>query len=267
MENQNKPDVNAVLKKLDQKAHAAKKAGSVFTALALLSILAAVILITFLFLNQIPNTPVNTNSANQEIKEAEELAEERTKLADTLREEKAQLQEKILDIKEIQNSNLSAPEKNEQITEILVNSNAATISPSPKPSPTGKPANQNTAVNANAVVRPSRTPVKPVAPELAGISKIYIQIVDNSQRKGAEEVARSLRGEGLSVPGIEWVKGVGAKLPRTVVRYFHPADKALAEALILRLRKLNVGDVEASYTKLPAEKGQLEIWFSGNALK
>jgi len=99
---------------------------------------------------------------------------------------------------------------------------------------------------------------------LEGVKRVYIQIVDESQRTEAKKVSQLLSSKGVIVPGIELIKNLKGKLEQTQVRYFNKGDESYAQKLAARL---NIPNAKVIFAPFSVEAGQMEIWFADNAAK
>jgi hypothetical protein len=120
-----------------------------------------------------------------------------------------------------------------------------------------------TATSQPAPAQPALAPAPPPAPEpLARGVRVFVHHRANSPpgAAAAEEVAQTLRGAGVEVPGIRAAPFV----PSTpVVRYFHEEDQAAAARLAGRLgRGWAIQDFRA-YLPQPSPQ-TLEVWLPGN---
>jgi hypothetical protein len=99
------------------------------------------------------------------------------------------------------------------------------------------------------------------------VSRIYLQIADEGQRDPARSVQDYLLSQGYNAPGIEKV-GLKAPTDVTQVRYFVPADKNAAVRVVELLQSKYSIRAKSSNTRIRNPvPGQLEIWFTPDALK
>lgn len=99
------------------------------------------------------------------------------------------------------------------------------------------------------------------------VTRVYLQIADEGQRGPARSVQDYLLSQGYNAPGIE---KVGRKAPSdiTQVRYFDPGDKNAALGVVGLLQSKFGIPSKVSPTKNDQPlSGQLEIWFTPDALK
>lgn len=100
------------------------------------------------------------------------------------------------------------------------------------------------------------------SPKLLIKNKVYVQIINEIQRKPVEELMRNIKINNYSFYGIELVE---RNIPITEIRYFRPDDKEKAERMAELLEKNSKIKANVVYTNLKAEINVLEIWFGKDA--
>ena len=99
------------------------------------------------------------------------------------------------------------------------------------------------------------------------VSRIYIQILNESQRVGARDIQAKLNGKKYRTPGIELVD-LPKGLEKTLVKYFDVKYKKDADDVVALLKSWGINDAVSEFTPLAdTPDGQLEIWFSSNVLR
>ncbi len=240
-------NVDEVLAKLDQKSRAAK-----FFSMAL-TILSVAILLILIFLSyqagqKLYSLKADTEAAKKEADSYRILAEEESIKYTETKARKELLLEEMAKIAKVQNSNKSAEEKKENTTKVL--SQVSNI----------------TGIDFTKI-QPPPTPTPITSRDLAGISKVVIQIVDEAQRPDAKRISQILRSKGLNVPSIEFIRGLKGKIIFNQIRYFNNEDEKLAKKLESFLNSNGMEFTKIRFIPLSAEKGQLEIWFSDEAFR
>lgn len=242
MSEQNELSVDDILSKLDRNSRKARIISFVFT------IAAVIALIVILFLTYQAKEKLNLLNKDVEVQQqkAEEqgkLAEEQRLIAEDRKAKNALLLNDFQSIANVQNSNKSCEEKKEETNKVLA---------------------LNTKINDIFKEVTTPTPSPSISKDLADIKRVYIQIVDESQRAEAKRISQMLRSKGLNIPDIELVKGLKGKLGQTQIRYFNKEDEKNAQKL---LGELGLPNAKILFTPLTAEKGQLEIWFADSSSK
>ena len=124
-----------------------------------------------------------------------------------------------------------------------------------------------------------RNAVEKAIQEKSGKGRIYLHIIDESQRAPAAAVAEKLTSAGFAIVGTYNVGG-RAQVPNvTEIRFFtYPeptTTKQSADAIVELLQTANAGTARASYI-IPSERDRerssdiathLEIWFARDSLK
>ncbi|MDQ3181376.1 MAG: hypothetical protein M3Q33_12750 [Acidobacteriota bacterium] len=242
MVSEKKLQVDEVLAKLDQKSRAARIFSFALTGLS------AAILLILVFLSyqagqKLYSLKAETEAAKKEADSYRTLAEEESIKYTETKARKELLLEEIAKIANVQNSNKSSEEKKKNTTQVL--SQVSNI----------------TGIDYTKA-QPPAIPTSVTSKDLAGISKVVIQIVDEAQREDAKRISQILRSKGLNVPGIEFIRGLKGKIVRNQIRYFNNEDEKLANKLESFLSSNGVQFTKIRFIPLSAEKGQLEIWFS-----
>ena len=92
-------------------------------------------------------------------------------------------------------------------------------------------------------------------------AKVYLQILDNTQRAAATAIGRKLTSNGFDVQGVEWVT-VSVGIKQTLVKYFKPEFADEAQQIVSILKQSGIQAVAVAPN---VSSGQIEIWFSNDA--
>jgi len=115
------------------------------------------------------------------------------------------------------------------------------------------PTNQRESLLQKAeVINRTSTPDSPM---------VFLQILDNKQRDGANGVSAMLKKNGFKVQGVELVR-VPVSLKQTEVKYFRPEYADEAQKIVSLLKQQGI---QATTIALKAAAGQIEVWFSLDA--
>lgn len=239
MSHEKELNIDDILSKLDQNSRKARIISIAFT------IFSVIILIGLLYLTYQANE--NLTLLNAEVEEKQKLANQENIRFKDIKEKNDSLEEGFQKIADVQKSNTTCEEQKTATEQTLTQ------------------VSNITGVDLTQV-KPAATPAPSVSKDLEGIKKVYIQIVDEAQRSDAITVSKALRSKGLNVPGIELVKALNGKIGQTQVRYFNKEDEARAQKLAEQLALLKITNAKPVFTQLPAETGQLEIWFANSTV-
>lgn len=231
-----------ILAKLDQKSKIARTISLIITLVAVL------ILFSILFLTYRAKTAlddVNNELTNTQI----QVNTERDRVI-SLRKDLGNAETEANSVKNvISNNELPANQRIAEVKRILTikNPSVEITTPTPLQNPQKTPNNANIPTNVES--NPNNS-----------LMTVYVQITDESQRTPARELIQKLRGGKFKFPGIELVE---RKVTKTQIRYFYPEDEGKAKELADKLGM----QTNLVFTKLKAEKGLLEIWFSNETFK
>jgi hypothetical protein len=99
--------------------------------------------------------------------------------------------------------------------------------------------------------------------------RVYMQIIDESDRKSAEQISQRLRKAGMIVLGVELVRKA-AKLSRTEVRYYKKAEEPIARKIVEVLEAAGYSDVRAVHlsnfeNSENVRANHYEVWLAHNS--
>jgi hypothetical protein len=91
--------------------------------------------------------------------------------------------------------------------------------------------------------------------------KVYLQILDNTQREQANGIGNRLKNAGFKFQGVEWVR-VPVTLKQTQVKYFRSEFADEAQKITALLKQ---SGIQATPVGISTGAGQIEVWFSADA--
>ena len=228
-----------LLSKLGDHSRKARIISVGFTVLSLIALI-VILYLTYLANNKLVSLNKEIEQKEQQAKEFAELASLENEKAEGFKTERNDLGNQLQTIERIQESDKTCTEKTKETEKVL--------------SQAGKIVDLSKVKST-----PVPVPVNSKDKDLEGVKRVYIQIVDESQRAEAKKVSQTLRSKGVDVPGIELIKSLNGKLAQNQIRYFNKGDKESAHQLAAQLNLSNVRVIFAPYS---VENGQMEIWFA-----